>query len=248
LPSIGRLSAKSGNSSHEKQRHEAEIRDSGKLTCAWLAVQHAVSVDESFLGLITMASTQHKIPKNIVPHPRYGATPIPSALIVPEKEIRVGYWGLLHAQIFPDTVLLADSSKQNYSLYPRKYYVDILRTCLTCRRPFIFFAREQRYWYETLGFYVDANCVHCPVCRRNMQTQKRRLRRYSDLLAKNKYTDEDLMHLVDDGTLLLDVGILRNLTRLGKLKNDAQKRIPDYKGTASLATALANIRRSQNTH
>ena len=160
LPGVGLLPAKSVPRGYKNTCHETALRYSGKLTCAWLAIQHAVSVAESFLGLINMASTQHKIPKNIVPHPRYGVTPIPSALIVPEKDIRVGYWGLLHAQIFSDTVLLADSSKQNYSLYPRKCYVDILRTCLTCHRPFIFFAREQRYWYETLGFYVDANCVH----------------------------------------------------------------------------------------
>ena len=69
----------------------------------------------------------------------------------------------------------------------------------TCHRPFIFFAKEQRYWFETLRFLVDADCVHCPDCRRESRTVQRRLRRYSDLFAKNEPTRKELMFLVDDG-------------------------------------------------
>ena len=105
----------------------------------------------------------------LVPHGRYGARPIPSGLTVPEAEIRRGFWRHDREKLFPESVLLADVAKQNYAIYPRKYYVDMLRRCQGCERPFIFFAREQRHWYETLRFHVEADCVHCPTCRHDMR-------------------------------------------------------------------------------
>ncbi len=41
----------------------------------------------------------------------------------------------------------------------------MLAVCRTCARTFLFFAREQQYWYEDLHFYIDTDCVHCPTCR-----------------------------------------------------------------------------------
>ncbi|KAB2843147.1 MAG: hypothetical protein F9K47_07635 [Burkholderiales bacterium] len=190
---------------------------------------------------------------NPVPHPRYGSAPIASGLKIPEDEIRRGLWRHGRDELFPETVLRANTDKQNFAVFPRQYYVDVLRTCRTCHRPFIFFAREQRYWFETLRFFVDADCVLCPVCRRDSRTVQRRLRRYSDLLPKANPTSKDLMLLVDDAAFLLEHGALRNLSSVGALKNRALRVIPEYPGLEQLKKILAASREarsaaSQETH
>jgi len=173
-----------------------------------------------------------------VPHTRYGSLPRPSGVTVPEAELRLGFWRLHGDTMFPETVLLAETEKQNFAVYPRKYYVDVLRSCRTCHRPFIFFAKEQRHWFETLRFFVDADCVHCPDCRRESRAVQRRLRRYSDLFAKKETTHKELMFLVDDAAYLLERGVLKNLSNVGSVKNRAMKDIPEYPGIAGLAEAI----------
>jgi hypothetical protein len=181
-----------------------------------------------------------------VPHPRYGSAPRPSGVRISESELRDGFWRLHGDTLFPETALIAETNKQNFSICPREYYVDVLRSCRTCHRQFIFFAKEQRYWFETLRFFVDADCVHCPDCRRESRTVQRRLRRYSDLFAKNEPTRKELMFLVDDGTYLLAHGVLKNLSNLGSVKNRAMKDIPEYPGIACLAEAIKAARYAQS--
>lgn len=181
-----------------------------------------------------------------VPHPRYGASPRPSGVQIPETDLRRGYWRLRRETLFLETALIAETTKQNFAVYPRKYYVDVLRSCRTCHRPFIFFAREQRYWYETLRFFVDADCVRCPDCRRDSRAVHRRLRRYSDLFAKAEPTRKELMFMVDDGIYLLAHGVLKNLHNLGAMKNRAMKEIPDYPEVACLAEAIKAARQAQS--
>ena len=183
---------------------------------------------------------------NFVPHPRYGSEPIPSGLKVSEEEIRHGFWRLTRDKIFPESVLLADPEKQNYAIYPRRYYVDVQRICRTCHRPFIFFAREQRYWFETLRFFVDADCVLCPDCRRESRSVQRRLRRYSDLHAKSAPSRKELMFLVDDAAYLLERGALQNLSNVGAVKNRAAKIIPEYPGVQSLTIILKAAREAKS--
>jgi len=183
---------------------------------------------------------------NLVPHPRYGASPRTSGLKVSESELRQGFWRLSRDTIFPETVLLANAEKQNYAIYPRKYYVDVLRECRACHRPFIFFAREQRYWFETLRFFVDADCVLCVACRRESRVVQRRLRRYSDLFAKKSPSPKELMFLVDDAAYLLERGALKNLSNVGSVKNRAVKLIPEYPGVKVLAKTISAKRQEQN--
>lgn len=180
-----------------------------------------------------------------VRHRRYGAHSIPSGTAFSEAEIRGGHWSYRGKNIFPESALLADTAKQNYSMYPRHFYVDVAQLCRECGRPFLFFAREQRYWFETLGFYVDADCVHCPECRRDSQAMRRRLRRYSDLRQIEAPTRKELMFMVEDAAYLLERGALRDLNSLGNLKNQARKAIPEFEGTEALAVAIADARNQE---
>lgn len=185
-------------------------------------------------------------PGQYVAHPRYGSSPRPSGVKIPEADLRRDFWRLHGDTLFAETALIAETEKQNFAIYPRKYYVDVLRSCHTCHRPFIFFAKEQRYWFETLRFFVDADCVHCPDCRRESRAVQRRLRRYSDLFAKSEPTRKDLMFLVDDGAYLLACGVLKNLSNIGSVMNRAMKDIPEYPGIASLAEAIKAARQAKS--
>lgn len=186
-----------------------------------------------------------KLPASLVPHPRYGDVPRPSGVKVPEDDIRRGFWRLGSDTIYPETVLLADTNKQNYAVFPREYYVDALRTCRVCHRPFIFFALEQRYWFETLRFFVDADCVLCPACRRESRAIQRRLRRYSDLFARADASRKELMFMVDDAIYLLERGVLKNLSSVGAAKNRALKTIPEYPPVTALADAIKAAKLTQ---
>ena len=39
------------------------------------------------------------------------------------------------------------------------HYFDAKRVCRKCERPFLFFAEEQKYWYEDLRFPLEADCL-----------------------------------------------------------------------------------------
>ena len=190
-----------------------------------------------------MAKTKPKrVPTDFVPHPRYGSTPTRSGVRgFTGQEIADSHWQYDVATLYPESVLVADTSRQNYSMYPRPFYVDMRRTCRSCSRPFIFFAAEQKHWFEVLQFYVDADCVHCPECRQQRIAAKREFQRYTALVSIEKPSVAELKLLVNLTVSLLAQGVLKNRTRLGQLKNTALKQIPAYSGTLALVEALQDV-------
>lgn len=192
-----------------------------------------------------MMKRRHLPSKSFVKHPRYGSHPHVSGVKVPELEIRASFWSLQDGEIYPDSVLLANTEQQNYSVFPRQYYVDIRRVCRACDRPFIFFAKEQRYWFETLKFFVDADCVQCPDCRSELRAVQRRIQNYSNAMAKKTLNDKELDGLVKDAVFLFERGALKNLSILGAIKNRALKQLPGFDSTHALALALDQARLAQ---
>ncbi len=55
---------------------------------------------------------------------------------------------------------------------PKYFYVDEKRTCVQCDREFVFGAREQKFWYETLRFNFGSTAIRCPSCRRHRRSQR----------------------------------------------------------------------------
>ena len=53
---------------------------------------------------------------------------------------------------------------------PTYFYVNESDTCVQCGKDFVFSAREQKYWFETLQF--AAGPVRCRDCRRRRRTEK----------------------------------------------------------------------------
>ncbi|WP_057260170.1 zinc-ribbon domain containing protein [Duganella sp. Root1480D1] len=182
----------------------------------------------------------------LVPHPRFQGKSPRTHLVLTEQEVRGSYWRYGSAHIFPQTALRADVSVQLYTIYPRLYYVDMLKTCEDCSRPFIFYAREQRYWYETLGFYIDSDCMRCVEWRRKQHAVKRHMVRYTELQARGSLSRKEMMHLVDDCIFLFQQGKLKKPSLLGKIKNAALKQVPEYAGTKTLQQLLQSPARLAN--
>ena len=185
-------------------------------------------------------STRHKL-QNIVPHPRYGDAVVPSGCTASAEEVRGSFWGYRSDTIFPKSAIRADTTRQNFSVVPRGYYVDTLRQCRTCGRSFIFFAKEQQHWYEVLGFCIDADCVHCPECRRSDQQLRRRFRRYPESIGRADIGDRDLATLVGDAVFLWKAGVLRDEQRLRRLRNLARRRIPDSTATTGIDRVITEL-------
>lgn len=49
---------------------------------------------------------------------------------------------------------------------PYLAYFDRTQRCSDCESEFVFSATEQRYWYETLKFWVQSRPLQCARCRR----------------------------------------------------------------------------------
>ncbi|QDT02186.1 hypothetical protein K227x_05570 [Rubripirellula lacrimiformis] len=105
---------------------------------------------------------------DFVQHPRYGKLPRVTGLH-PKEDFLLGrvYLGWLARpdERVPDTAIVANTARQPNATFPVTHYFDLKRRCRDCDRPFLFFAEEQRYWYETLQFYLGVDCVRCIDCR-----------------------------------------------------------------------------------
>lgn len=185
-------------------------------------------------------STRQKL-QNIVPHPRYGDSVVPSGCKASAEQVRASFWRYRSDTIFPESAIRADTTRQNYTVFSRGYYVDTLKQCRTCGRSFIFFAREQQHWYEALGFFIDADCVHCPECRRSEQQLRRSFRRYAENIVRVDIDDRGLATLVGDAIFLWEAGVLRDEQRLRRLRNLARRRIPCKNATTRIDRVIAEL-------
>ena len=158
-----------------------------------------------------------ELPKNLVDHPRYGRRPR-----ITGRDYRGDQFGLDPSwkysiddvTIIPNTGIKADTSKQHGSAIPIYVYYDVLKSCVDCRRPFIFFAEEQRHWFETLGFANDANCIRCVECRKKQQADERLNSEYQRLLEKEQKDWEDYHDLASAALDLYEIGRFKRLEKV----------------------------------
>lgn len=92
---------------------------------------------------------------------------------------------------FPDgtrfdfaSAIRADTSRQDFSVEPRHWYVDATSRCERCNQDFTFSAEEQRFWYEELRFYVDSFARKCPACRGELRNLKMLRQQYDQQIAE----------------------------------------------------------------
>jgi hypothetical protein len=166
-----------------------------------------------------------------VVHPRYGRAPRVTGL---DPATEVGgkapafvklHWHSPPERRVPNTAIEADISKQIFTTFPVTHYFDSKRTCRDCRRPFLFFAEEQRHWYEELGFSIDADCDRCVPCRKKEQGIARKRQRYEELFGKPSPTDDERLEMAECCVSLIEASIFspRQHERVRMLLN----RVPD---------------------
>jgi len=97
----------------------------------------------------------------------------------------------------PGTAVAADCSKQKFVAMGVTHYFDRSKSCQDCKRPFIFFAEEQKHWYEELGFSLDADCVRCVPCRKREQGVAGRLHRYEELFHIPERTADESLEMAE---------------------------------------------------
>ncbi|PKN96854.1 MAG: hypothetical protein CVU43_18600 [Chloroflexi bacterium HGW-Chloroflexi-5] len=60
---------------------------------------------------------------------------------------------------------------------------------------FIFFAEEQKHWYEELGFGLDSDCVRCVNCRKRQQGIAIARERYEELFHIHERSVEENLEM-----------------------------------------------------
>lgn len=91
---------------------------------------------------------------NFVKHPRYGRQPRFTGLN-PQTNFDSHtflHWHSPQSCRIDNTAIVADLDKQVAATVPVTHYYDVERQCRDCNQMFIFFAAEQKYWYEELQF------------------------------------------------------------------------------------------------
>jgi len=156
--------------------------------------------------------------REFVRHPRYGRRPRITGLN-PEADYggRVFlHWHSPRESRIPNTAIPADLSRQSPATVPVSHYYDVKRQCRDCGRPFIFFAEEQKYWYEDLGFALEADCIRCVDCRKKQQGLERRREQYEALFPITDRTTEQDLDMVDCSLSLIEAAVFhkRQLERL----------------------------------
>lgn len=109
-------------------------------------------------------------------HPLYGKIPLLQVSVTGNGSPYHYYtYDLDFAPDLPIGAVRGDVRRQSYCPMchvPRYFYVDQDRRCVQCGEDFVFSAREQKYWYESLHFHFDSVAIRCPRCRGRRRTEK----------------------------------------------------------------------------
>jgi len=206
------------------------------------------------------ATPKSSLPKSkwsFVPHPRYGDKPRYTGLDVSKRsegvymrcwtEPELEAWTTKHnyhwidpeyiGSLIPGTAIVADQSRQHGSAMLNTHYYDIRRKCKECGRPFIFFAEEQRYWYEELQFPVQADCVRCHPCRLQQRTLQSTKTQYDELLEIDAPSVEQFLEITQARLDLIEAGIF-HARQLDHVRSFLRKH-PEHPQSAAIQERLS---------
>lgn len=161
---------------------------------------------------------------NHVDHPRFGKHPRVTGLN-PESDVATGrpwlHWNA--ADKIPNTAIEADLSRQSPATVPVTHYYDVRRRCRDCDRPFLFFAEEQKHWYEDLGLPLEADCVRCVPCRKRQQGIAAKRERYEELFHNPQRSASENFEMAECCLSLIEEGIftVRQTDRVRQLLKTA---------------------------
>ena len=140
------------------------------------------------------------------------------------------------------TAVKADPAKQVSRPVPIGLYWDRDRKCVRCSKRFIFFAVEQKHWYEVLGFAVESQANHCPSCRKNLQKLARQRRCYENLVHQPKLTPEEIWEFADCVFSLIEEGLFGVGPKV-KLRSLLKRIPPELRDDPRHKEALARLQK-----
>jgi hypothetical protein len=166
-----------------------------------------------------------------VEHPRYGKRPRFTGLDVADSPDGRVYchWHSPPGVRVPNTAVVADVSRQGKATLHVTHYFDAKRVCRKCGRPFLFFAEEQKHWYEDLMFPLEADCLDCAPCRKDEQRLRVVRQKYDALLEKTARTQADTLELVECGLFLVESALF-SAKLLAKLRGLLKPLLLDAEG------------------
>ncbi|TNE32741.1 MAG: hypothetical protein EP349_00995 [Alphaproteobacteria bacterium] len=144
---------------------------------------------------------------DFVEHCRYGKKPHYTGLDV-EADLLTGncylHW---HSPVecrIAGTAIPADITHQRPATLHVTHYYDVKRICRLCKQPFIFFAQEQKHWYEELGFPLEVDSVVCQPCRRKQRGIAKKRTRYEELFHIKERTAEETLEMAECCVTLIE--------------------------------------------
>ncbi len=150
-------------------------------------------------------------------HPRYGQAPRITGLNPVEVRPIAPGMPIINfiehsGQRIPNTAIQADAAKQKLvgPFGAVSHYFDLHCVCSNCELDFLFFAEEQKHWYEDLGLSLDKQCEYCVVCRHRYQTLKQKHRRYEELCRVSTLSEDEAFEMADCCLSLIEATMFLN--------------------------------------
>jgi hypothetical protein len=167
-----------------------------------------------------------------VDHPRYGQGPRYTGLnpdsdslyvrfhwntselescLAPIDFTQTNWWDALRFKsvFVPFTAVEADVKKQSRRQFQVTHYFDIDCVCSDCGKRFLFFAEEQKYWYEGLSLPLEAAATRCVFCRKTQQALARTRRRYEELFHAATKTPMELLEVAECCVDLIQASVFK---------------------------------------
>lgn len=158
-----------------------------------------------------------------VSHPLYGRRPCvsnePIHIDRHEQFCMISRCGA--GKFFKNTAIKADMELQKGSHYLVKYFFDEDKICIHCKRPFIFFAAEQKYWFDQLQFNIATRGQACCECRAFANELKLLKYRYDELTDHSQLTNEQTLEMARICLSLVECGVFhpRSVQTVQRLLN-----------------------------
>lgn len=82
------------------------------------------------------------------------------------------------------TAIPANTELQDFTVFPRAWYVDARFHCADCGAEFLWSAQEQKLWFEVYHFYVDSQPTRCRECHAKHRNLLQLRQEYDALIGK----------------------------------------------------------------
>ena len=126
-------------------------------------------------------------------------------------------------KILASDVVKGILQNQNYSVTGINWHIGVTLFCKKCNDTFVFSAKEQQHWYETLKFWADSVPIECQDCRGVTRSIVILNKRLSKVLVVNSMQINDYIEIVDIASGLISNGVAIGGKLAQKIRMAAKK-------------------------